>query len=117
MLEKVEESEYVDLNSLLVHLADFMSDLSQSTGEVEISLSDMLVGQDALNEESIRTLQKLDFIRQALEDTSALAAVLANYPDVQKSELQQNAKLGSIRRMFEGEPVVSEQDTGGLDMF
>lgn len=117
MLSDGEASNSVDLNSLLVHLSDYMSDLSQTAGEVEASLSDILTGAATLDVEAIRTLQKLDFIRQALEDTSALAAVLSKYPDVRKSDLEHETKLGATQAIFDSDKEPQKKVVGDPELF
>lgn len=117
MLKHAADHDEVDVNRLFVLFSCHLSDLSRSAAEIEAALSEMLGDDVSLEIEHMQTLQKLDYLRQALEDSSALVDVLSRGTEVTHQELSDSVKLGVSRSLFSDEDAVSDAEAGMPDLF
>ena len=108
--------ESIDTKRLLILLSCHFSDLAQIAELVEATLSDILTDDVAVDQERLQTLQKLDYLRQALEDSSALVDVLSNSLDVTISDLDAVVKLGATRGLYTHSSS-SETEAGTPELF
>lgn len=113
----VECDDEVDLSRMFVLLSCHLSEMARSAEEVEITLTSILDDNVNISTEKMQTLQKLDFLRQALEDCSALVDVLSTNSAVSVQELSRHVKLGVTRNLFSDSMSSETVEAGDPDLF
>ena len=91
--------------------------LSQQVAEIEAGTCENLQDTDAPGDAVIQSLQRLDYLRQSLDDVASLLDAMHVGDDAQPARLAA-LKMGSTRALVQDEPPPQEKPaSGSLDLF
>lgn len=117
MLQPVASDDSVDLGRLFVLLSCHLTELAQNAEDIETTLSSIIDEGATVDAERMKTLQKLDYLRQALEDCGALVDALSAGADVSRDDLERNIKLGVTRNLLSDGTDHESPEAGMPDLF
>lgn len=117
-----------NLSTLMQELSVYLDDLLQLTHRVENAVSDQHCLIPSLQENTIKQLQSLDYIRQALNDLATLTLILGEcgFQDVVSSEIRdemmEKLNLNDVKLMVcKGHKSFTDRDVsasyGDFDFF
>jgi hypothetical protein len=116
----LENIDAVDVRDVVKRLPRHFLNLSKNAAEIEEALSRLVSENSEVSPQAISTLQKIDFVRQALEDTSKLMVVLSYEKSATRSDLFEATKLESTHQLFtvsDSQNRETDSIQGGVDLF
>jgi hypothetical protein len=119
---KHPESASKDMNEVLANLASHLDAIAGQIFEIEEAVGLLLVQRVNMESSTIARLQKLDFVRQSLEDIAILSHLLKRedfFIQIEIESIVPKLKLEETVRVLRGSNqfVTITHDQGDIDFF